>query len=169
MLQTSRATALFALIATVTVAACSPSQQHDAAADEAALTSFAANWEKAYNEKDADALAALYTEDGQLLPPGADMVNGRSAIKDYWANDIATGNVSLAIMADATGVGGDWAWRSGSWRATGMDGSSAGTGKYIEVWRRTTDGWQLHRDIWNVDQAAPAPSAEGTAPAPSQP
>jgi uncharacterized protein (TIGR02246 family) len=169
MLHTSRATVLFALIATVTVAACSPSQQHDAAADEAALTSFAANWEKAYNEKNAEALAALYTEDGQLLPPGVPVVNGRSAIQDFWANDIATSNATLAITPDATAVGGDWAWRAGSWRAIGADGSTAGTGKYIEVLRRTADGWQLHRDIWNADEAAPAAPAEGTAPAPSQP
>ena len=169
MLHTSRATILFALLATIALAACTRGQQHDAAADEAALTAAAASWEKGYNEKDAEAVAALYTEDGQLLPPGVAVVNGRSAIRDYWASDIANSNASLAITADATGVGGDWAWRSGAWRAMGADGSTAATGKYIEVWRRTADGWQLHRDIWNADEAAPAAPAEGTAPAPSQP
>jgi uncharacterized protein (TIGR02246 family) len=166
MLLATRATTLFALIGSFTFAACAPkAPQHDAAADEAAVAAAAANWEKAFNDKDAEAVAALYTEDGQLLPPGPAVVNGRSAIKDFWANDIATSNTSLAITADTTGVGGDWAYRAGSFRATGADGSTAATGKYIEVWRRTADGWQLHRDIWNTDQAAPAAaSAEGSAP-----
>ena len=160
----------FLLIASITLAACAPkAPQHDAAADEAALASTAASWEKAYNDKDAEAVAALYTEDAQLLPPGAPVINGRSAIRDYWAGDIAASGMSLAIAADATGVGGDWAYRSGSWRALGADGSTAATGKYIEVWRRTPDGWQLHRDIWNADEATPAAPAEGTAPAASQP
>jgi uncharacterized protein (TIGR02246 family) len=165
MLHALRVTCL--LIATMTLAACAPkAPQHDAAADEAALSSAAADWEKAFNEKNAEAVAALYTEDGQLLPPGPAVVNGRSAIKDFWANDIATSNTSLAITADSTGVGGDWAYRSGAWRAVNADGSTGGTGKYIEVWRRTADGWQLHRDIWNVDESAAAapPPAEGSTP-----
>ena len=103
--------------------------QHDAAADEAAVAAVAANWEKAYNEKNADAVAAIYCEDAQLLPPGPPAVTGRAAIRDFWANDIATGNMTFAITAEASGVDGDWAWRSGPWKATAADGSPGGTGK----------------------------------------
>jgi len=143
---------LFAVISAVTLAACKPqAAQHDTKADEAAVASAASGWEKAYNQKNADAVAALYTEDAQLLPPGAPVVNGRAAIRDFWANDIATSNAAFAVTADASGVAGDWAWRSGSWRATGADGAPAGTGKFAEIWSRTKDGWQLHRDIWNAD------------------
>jgi ketosteroid isomerase-like protein len=144
---------LFALIGTAMIAACSPQKsQHDTAADEAAVTAAASSWEKAYNEKNADAVAALYTEDAQLLPPGPPVVNGRAAIRDFWANDIATSNSTFAITAEASGLAGDWAWRSGPWKATAADGSGA-TGKFVEIWRRTANGWQLHRDIWNVDEA----------------
>ena len=95
-----------------------------------------------------------------MLPPGPPAVTGRAAIRDFWANDIATGNMTFAITADASGVDGDWAWRSGPWKATAADGSPGGTGKYVEVWHRTQGGWQMHRDIWNVDEAAPAATAE---------
>ena len=160
MLHSHRVTTLLILLSAATLAACAPqTSQQDPAADEAALASAAATWEKAYNAKDADALAALYTEDGQLLPPGPAVINGRPAIRDYWANDIASSNMPLAITADTTGVGGDWAYRSGAWRAIGADGAPAATGKYIEVWRRTPNGWQLHRDIWNADEAAPPAAA----------
>ena len=155
---------LFALIATAALAACAPKgAQHDTAADETAVTTAASNWEKAYNEKNADAVAALYTENAQLLPPGPPVVNGRAAIRDFWANDIATGGSTFAITTDSSGIAGDWAWRSGPWTATAADGSPAGTGKFLEVWQRTSEGWKLHRDIWNVDESAaaaePAPTA----------
>ena len=31
------------------------------------------------------------------------------------------------------------------------------TGKFVEVWRRTPEGWQMYRDIWNSDAPMPAP------------
>jgi uncharacterized protein (TIGR02246 family) len=152
-----RGSVFLVLLSAAAIAACKPqASQHDAKADEAAVTSAAANWEKAYNEKNADALAALYTEDAQLLPPGPPVVAGRAAIREFWVKDIATSNMSFSITTDASAVAGDWAWRSGPWRGTATDGTSAGTGKFVEIWHRTADGWQLHRDIWNVDEAAPA-------------
>ena len=150
---------LSALLAAVIVAGCGPQKSgHDPAGDKAALDATAAGWEKAYNEKNADAVAALYSDDAQLLPPGAAVVSGRAAIRDYWAKDIADTGMPLTIKADDSEVGGDWAWRSGSF--SGQDPSGATfTGKYIEVWQRTADGWKLHRDIWNGDaEAAPAAS-----------
>lgn len=167
MLYANVGSVLFALIGVAALAACAPkAPQHDAAADGDAVESAAASWEKAYNDKDAAAVAALYTEDAQLLPPGPAVVNGRAAIQEFWAADIVASNMSFAITADASGFGGDWAWRSGSFSGTGADGATLATGKFIEVWRRTPDGWQLHRDIWNLDAAA-APAAQApAAPAP---
>ena len=152
---------LLVLAAALTLAACAPQQSHDSATDVAMLASTAAGWEKAYNDKNADAVAALYGEDAQLLPPGTPVVNGRAAIRDYWANDIAGTGVPVTITSDASNAGGDWAWRSGSWSSQDAKGAPL-TGKYVEVWHRTADGWQIHRDIWNADEApgaSPAPPA----------
>jgi ketosteroid isomerase-like protein len=158
-------TVLLALFGTAIISACSPkASQQDTKADEAAVAAAASNWEKAYNEKNADAVAALYTEDAQLLPPGPPVVNGRAAIREFWANDITTGNSTFAIQTDASGLAGDWAWRSGPWQAKAADGSPNGTGKFVEIWHRTPTGWQLHRDIWNVDEAAPATQTSATTP-----
>jgi uncharacterized protein (TIGR02246 family) len=41
-------------------------------------------WTAAFNKGDAAAVAALYTDDAYVLPPGADMVKGRSAIESFW-------------------------------------------------------------------------------------
>ena len=79
----------------------------DTAADTAALATTAAGWEKAYNDKDADALAALYTEDAQLLPPGATEVSGRDAIRAYFVADIEKHWARISIKSDSSGIGGE--------------------------------------------------------------
>jgi uncharacterized protein (TIGR02246 family) len=37
-----------------------------------------------YKSGDAAGMAALYTEDGQVLPPNGDFVTGYQAIKTFW-------------------------------------------------------------------------------------
>jgi ketosteroid isomerase-like protein len=144
-----------ALVCALGLSACgqkSPAPAPDTTADAAALSTAAEGWEKAYNDKNADALAALYAEDAQLLPPGATEVSGRDAIRAYFVNDIEKQWAMIHIKSDSSGVGGDWGWRSGSWSAETMP---MATGKYIEVWHRTADGWRLQKDIWNMDAELP--------------
>jgi ketosteroid isomerase-like protein len=157
---TARPTLTLALLLAVALAACQPAGH--GSADTAALDKAAAGWEAAFNDKNADAVAAIYTDDGQLLPPNAATVNGRAAIKDYWANDIATQWAKISIKADSSVIAGDWAYRSGAWSTE----SPALSGKFVEVWKRTGDGWQLHKDIWNMDAMAEAPPAPDAAPTP---
>ena len=143
-------TRLFLLLAcTLAFAGCAPKAPvADSGADVAALTSAAAGWEQAYNDKDADAVAAIYAEDAQLLPDGAPAVNGRAAIREHYANEIATAWAKVSVASDANGVAGDWAWRSGTWSA---EFAPPVSGKYLEVWHRTAEGWRLSRDISNSD------------------
>ena len=146
---------LLAMVCALAITACeqkSSAPVPDTTADAAALDTAAGGWEKAYNDKNADQLAALYAEDAQLLPPGATEVSGRDAIRAYFANDIEKQWARITIKSDSSGVGGDWGWRSGSWSAETMP---MVTGKYIEVWRRTADGWRLQKDIWNMDAELP--------------
>ena len=118
-----------ALLLAVTLVACNQGPKHDPAADAASLDKAAAGWEAAYNDKNAAAVAAIYTEDGQLLPPGAGTVNGRAAIQEFWGHDIETQWAEIAIKADTSEVAGDWAYRSGSFSAE----SAGATGKFLEV------------------------------------
>jgi uncharacterized protein (TIGR02246 family) len=146
---------VFTFACALFIAACKPvATGPDPAADSAALDTAASGWEKAYNDKNADGIAALYTDDAQLLPPGAAEVSGRDAIRAYFANDIDTQWARITIRSTASNIGGDWAWRSGTWSA---ESDPVVTGKYVEVWRRTKDGWRMQKDIWNMD---PMPTGE---------
>ena len=109
----------------------------------------------AINRRDAAACAALYTDDGAVLPPGAPRHDGRSGIQQFWqiAIDMGLGDVVLTTV-EVEEVG-DLAYEVG--RLTGSVPGEGGArtpleGKFIVVWRRGADGtWRLHRDIWNTD------------------
>ncbi len=160
-------TRLFLLLACVLAfAGCAPKAPvADSGADVAAVESAAAGWERAYNDKDADAVAAIYAEDAQLLPDGAPAVKGRAAIREHYANEIATAWAKISVISDANGAAGDWAWRSGSWS---VETAPPVRGKYLQVWHRTAEGWRLHRDISNSDAPPEAPPPAPDAPPEAQ-
>jgi ketosteroid isomerase-like protein len=49
----------------------------------------------------------------------------------------------------------------GRYVLTDSTGAAFDEGKYIVWWKRTADGWRMHRDIWNSDRPA-----AGSAPTP---
>jgi uncharacterized protein (TIGR02246 family) len=156
---------LLFVMSLVALAACAP-KPADTTADEAALRADPVAWFDAFNAGDADAIAALYTEDALFLPPGAP-VSGRAAIRDYVASDIEASKAAglKNNQGEITGVGvsGDLGWVSGTFSVTDASGATVDTGKYLSVYRKVDGDWQMVRDIWNSN-AAPAP-----APAPEAP
>ena len=57
----------------------------------AAIEKAIAAWEKAFNAKDAAAIANLYTDDASLLPPGSPLIKGRKNIQGFWQSFINEG------------------------------------------------------------------------------
>ncbi len=107
----------------------------------------------AFNNGDAASVAALYTEDGMLLPPDAKMVNGRQNIQTFWQGAFDAGVTGITIEIVESEARGDTAYETGSYslKAPGEDGELVPvSGKYIVIWKNGADGqWRFHRDIWN--------------------
>jgi uncharacterized protein (TIGR02246 family) len=131
------------------------------AADEAAIRAQTTSWIKAYNGGDAKAVAALYTEDAILMPPGAPSVKGRAAIQEFITKDIASAKAAGAVFnvnpSTDVGVSGNTGWESGTYTVT-VKGATVETGKFLSVSRKKDGKWLYLRDTWNAD-AAPAPAA----------
>jgi uncharacterized protein (TIGR02246 family) len=143
--------ALVCLIAPVALAAA------DVRTEIAAL---AEQWEARFNSGDIAGVAALYAEDGQLLPPGSDIVTGRAAIQQFWqgAYDSGMGKVKFELL-EVHGTGSE-AVEVGRYTVTNAQGQAVERGKYIVLWKKIAGSWQLYRDIWNSSEApAPAPSS----------
>ncbi len=110
---------------------------------------------KAFNEGDAATLARMSTERAILLPPNAEMIEGREAIKEYWQSVFAAGlkDVSLrTIRVDE--YGRDAAREIGRVRLDAPMPRDALEGKYLIVWRKIGESWLLDSAIWNFTRPA---------------
>ena len=107
---------------------------------------------KAFLAGDAKAVSELYTEDAQLIAPGADVVRGRKAIAAFWAGSMKT---TRGVRLETTAVesAGDLAVEDGMAHLVASDGTQS-SARYVVVWKRVGGSWRLHRDIWNAGPAA---------------
>jgi ketosteroid isomerase-like protein len=108
----------------------------------------------AFNGGDGAAVAALYTEDAELLPPNSAPVRGRQAIQDFWQGAIDAGMTLESLGAIEVEAQGHMAAEVGAFvlNVPGENGQITSVGgKYIVVWRRDGHTWRLHKDIWNTN------------------
>jgi uncharacterized protein (TIGR02246 family) len=130
-------------------------------ADKAKIRAVDAEWARAAQAGEGTAIAALYTADAVLLPPGEPMIKGAAA-KKYWVDftNGFSGPTELNTMA-VEGAGGV-ASAIGTYKMSltpkkpGAKPLPPEEGKYIEVLKRQDDGsWRIVYDIWNPN-APPA-------------
>lgn len=100
---------------------------------------------------DSAALAATYTEDAQLLPPGAPVVVGRSAIGAFWQGMFDMGVADGALETLELDVYDDTAAEVGQGILKTKEGDVIAMAKYIVLWKRENGAWKLHRDIYNMN------------------
>lgn len=110
-------------------------------------------FEQAFERGESARLAQMYTEDAYLMPPQADMVRGRDAIRRFWegARDQITELKLTAV--DVTPLGNDAAREIGTFTAkTKGQNVHQITGKYVVIWQNTGGEWKLATDIWNTNK-----------------
>lgn len=107
-------------------------------------------WVDAYQHGDAAKLASLYTPDAVVLPPGAEMVQGRPAIQAFWQKVIESGLKIDALQAVSVEPLGNSAAREIG-RGTGHASAPVDL-KYVVVWKRDRGAWRLSTDIWNMNK-----------------
>lgn len=107
----------------------------------------------AFAKRDAAAVAALYTDGGQLLPPNSEVVRGHEAIREFWQGAMTLGLTGATLETVDVDASGETAVEVGRYRLTAGD-AEADHGKYIVVWKNVDGRWKLHRDIWNTSKGA---------------
>lgn len=127
-------------------------ERHEAMVEEvtAAIEAASDEFAEAFNAGDAEAVAAMYTEDAVVLPPGKEAIEGRAAIQADLESDFA--NMDGMVMSFETTevqAAHGHALEVGGYTLEGADGSHLDHGKFIAVWKNTDDGWKMTRDIWN--------------------
>jgi uncharacterized protein (TIGR02246 family) len=110
-------------------------------------------WTAAFNKGDAAAVAALYTEDAYVLPPGSAMVKGRPAIEAFWRQAAQQMTDAKLTTVDVLPLGRTAAREIGTVTLkTKSQPPQEVVGKYVVVWRKIGRDWKLATDIWNTDK-----------------
>ncbi|HET9234135.1 MAG TPA: DUF4440 domain-containing protein [Candidatus Eisenbacteria bacterium] len=108
----------------------------------------AAAWFKAFEERDSGRVASIYGEDGMLLPPNAEIIQGTEAIATFWKGMMDI-EATLQLTNQETQADGKLGYRLGTFKVFAKDGAVLDQGKYVEIWKRHDDQWWMARDIWN--------------------
>lgn len=88
---------------------------------------------------DLDDFAGSFTLDAELLEPGLDAIQGRDAIRAYFAKAQMAGQ-AVAMDTSSLETYGRNAYQWGRYR------DRSGSGRYVAAWRQDEDGrWRITR------------------------
>jgi ketosteroid isomerase-like protein len=97
------------------------------------------------------ALDQIYTIDARILPPGADVIEGRENIKGFWQATVVGMNVQDAKLVSVNAhPAGDSIIEVGRAQLFLPEGKSAEV-KYVVEWKQEDGAWKWHTDIWNMN------------------
>jgi ketosteroid isomerase-like protein len=118
------------------------------------------DYEAAWQGRNAPALAALFAEDGFVLPSDSPPVRGRDAIEKHYAGS----GSPLALRALAFAAEGDTGYVIGGFS---RQKGAPDIGKFTLTLRRGKDGrWLIMSDMDNGNTRPPRPPAPVSAPRP---
>lgn len=108
-------------------------------------------WLEAFNGGDAAGVAGCYEAGARLMAPNAETLEGRGAIEAFTKEFVATG-AKLTFELVAVHESADMCASVGRYVMTFPGDAPEDRGKFVEVWRRQSDGsWLMADDIFNSD------------------
>ncbi len=127
------------------------SQAVDIAVEEATIRAISAQWFELAGQKDAAGIANLFADDGRLVWPGQDPIEGRAAVREFMANNFSASPVqSLDWSTDRVVIAasGDLAVEYGTYadENLGLDGTEEDRGSYVTVYRKVNGTWRIAAD-----------------------
>ena len=97
------------------------------------------------------ALDQIYTVDARILPPGADLIEGRKNIMGFWQAAVTGMNAKDAKLVSVNAhLAGDSIIEVGRAKLFLPEGQIAEV-KYVVEWKQEGGAWKWHTDIWNMN------------------
>jgi uncharacterized protein (TIGR02246 family) len=130
--------------------------QVDLRAEEQAIRQQGRKYLEGARNKDAQAVASLFAQNGAFLYPGIPLVQGQSALREAFTTFMQTPGFALTFEPTRIEVAqaGDLAYEIGTYRLTmePPEGRVDDTGKYVSVWKKAGDRWELVVDAPSSDK-----------------
>lgn len=132
----------------VAVAFFSHAQSNNPLLEEArkAITASNAIYSDLANKNDGSILTR-YTEDACLLPPNSPAVCGYENITRFF-KDGPKVNSKFTILT-IYGDGKEYVTEESQYQLTDLSGNKLDEGKILVIWKKTKDGWKMHRDMFS--------------------
>ncbi|RDD36159.1 hypothetical protein TrispH2_012007 [Trichoplax sp. H2] len=111
------------------------------------------SYQAAINGTDLDAIVNHYTDDARVLPPGAETISGKEAIKEYFASLAALGIAKSEFVTEECGGEGTHGFLRYSSKLYKEDGSLFEEGKGVVLYSKDSDGtWKIFLDVANSNK-----------------
>ena len=120
-------------------------------------------WLRLFAGKDVAKSVDYVLADGSVLAPNVPIATGHEAISRLFTGFFALPDLNISWLPAKVEVArsADVAYSTGAYRMTFKDASGKlieERGKYVTIWKKDRAGkWKVAYDIFNSDQAAPAP------------
>ena len=110
---------------------------------------------QAFVKGDSSIFIDRYAKDGCIMLPNAAAMCGKNAPLDFFR--IAYYKIGLRngkfITTDVYGDGKEFVTEEGIWQSFDGNGNLFDTGKFLVLWKKTSDGWKMFRDSFSSDRA----------------
>lgn len=157
---------LLVITAAMLLAACAPRVDTEAA--RAAILEADRQFSKATSERGLDGFRSFLADEVTTLRPDSPVIRGKDPFVERWAALLANPKMKITWEPELAEVSasGELGYTVGSYEITATNGlgiaSTAGTGKYVTIWRKQADGsWKVVFDSGVQD----TPRQEGPQPA----
>lgn len=97
--------------------------------------------------KNDGSILSRYTADACLLPPNAAPVCGTENIGKFFKDGPKVH--SIFKIQRLYGDGKDFVTEESFYEMTDLGGKKLDEGKVIVIWKKTRDGWKMHRDMFS--------------------
>jgi len=121
-------------------------------------------WDPLMNAGDLNGMVALFASDAIRLTNGGPPAIGEEAIRASFEATFDGASIQASNPVEELQVSGNWAFARGTYldRPTNASGETTEEeGKWLSIFRKTTDGWKYYVDIWNRDAPGSAPAGVG--------
>jgi uncharacterized protein (TIGR02246 family) len=148
----------------VAVAACSgPVAREFGKPDVESIRKVFEEYRVAYNAKDAEKVANLFSGGAVVMPPNASMMRGHQAIRDYFVGRFASGASDVVLEPhDITGsfplayASGDYSLKMAP---PGVANPAHDRGKFLWIFRETNGKWMMEYLMFSSDLPVAPPAA----------
>lgn len=170
--------ALAALALLAGLAACQPDERPGEGQTEkeqreavtATLDSMRADFEAAVAAGDFEQQASFYTSDAIYSPPGTAYVQGRDSIRALLESATPPGATLDIRPLETRFIGDDWLYEMGvgtfSFTPEGASEPREVSSTYLVLFKRTSDGWRIHREVLSSNGAPGQAEGSGSASGP---